>query len=175
MKRYILRLFAILTLSVAFYSCSSSFYVERSEKLREKAIKKGAIYQNDTIYSYITTIDTVLDPITNEITIIKTIIDSIPFEIERLIYVPMTRQERKAYRDSLKYAFKVNRTDKRAYRDSLKYERKINRDKNKVERVKARTQSRSWWKFWLILGGISGMVLLFIVFKYVPFAKKIIL
>ena len=70
----------------------------------------------------------------------------------------MNRQERKAYRDSLKYAFKVNRTDKRAYKDSLKYERKINRDKSKVERVKARTQGRSWWKFWLILGGISGMI-----------------
>lgn len=175
MKLIILRLFAILTLSLAFYSCSSSYYVERSEKLREKAIKKGAIYQNDTIYSYITHIDTVLDPVTKEITIIKTIIDSIPYQVERLIYVPMNRQERKAYRDSLKYAFKMHRTDKRAYRDSLRYERKINRDKSKIERIKARTQGRSWWKFWLILGGVLGMILLFIVFKYVPFAKKIII
>lgn len=175
MKLIILRLFAILTLSLAFYSCSSSYYVERSEKLREKAIKKGAIYQNDTIYSYITHIDTILDPVTKEITIIKTIIDSIPYQVERLIYVPMNRQERKAYRDSLKYAFKMHRTDKRAYRDSLRYERKINRDKSKIERIKARTQGRSWWKFWLILGGVLGMILLFIVFKYVPFAKKIII
>lgn len=175
MKLIILRLFAILTLSLAFYSCSSSYYVERSEKLREKAIKKGAIYQNDTIYSYITHIDTVLDPVTKEITIIKTIIDSIPYQVERLIYVPMNRQERKAYRDSLKYAFKMHRTDKRAYRDSLRYERKINRDKSKIERIKARIEGRSWWKFWLILGGVLGMILLFIVFKYVPFAKKIII
>lgn len=150
MKKLIQIYFLLLPL-IAITGCAASYFVDKSEEFKEKAIKKGAIYESDTTYKYITVTDTIIDPITHEVEIIKRVIDSIPYSVERLVYVPMSRQERLAYKDSLKYANKNLKEERKMYGDSLTEARKMHNSDNKTE-VKInrcnwwiRLMGRIWW------------------------------
>ena len=117
----------------AFVGCDSAHHLTKMNKHKDKAIEKGAIFENDTLWKYITKTDTIRDSITNELIIRDYIVDSIPFGVERLVYVPMSRQERLAYKDSLKYADRVHRREIKVYKDSLRFVKQMHKSDNKTE------------------------------------------
>lgn len=151
-------LWLLLAIGLALYSCSPDWHINR-------AVKKGAVIQADTIPEYIYQTDTIRDTITGEIIKIeRTVLDTIHTIEYDVIHVPMSRQERKAYRDSLKYAYKKHKADLNAYKDSLRFERDKHKQTEKTERTESRKASRSW--FWFLLGFILGAVATILILKY---------
>lgn len=143
---------------ISLHSCSPDWHINR-------AVKKGAVIQPDTIPEYIYQTDTIRDTITGEIIRIeRTVLDTIHTVKYDVMYVPMSRQERKAYRDSLKYAHKNHKADLNAYKDSLRFERDKHKQTEKTERTDSRKTSRSW--FWFILGFFSGAAVVLFFFYY---------
>lgn len=90
-----------------FAGCSAERHLKIADKHIQKALSKGAKIDVDTAYTYIYKTDTVYDEITNEIRFIDTIVDSVPYLVTRKVYVPMSRQERLMYRDSLSHIRKL--------------------------------------------------------------------
>lgn len=96
-------IFSILSISIMISSCSAERHLKISDKHIKKAIAKGAKIKVDTAYRYIYDTDTLFNEITNEVHIIRKVVDSIPYSVVNTIYVPMSRQERIKYRDSLSH------------------------------------------------------------------------
>lgn len=97
----------VYVLMLIFAGCSAQRHLKIADKHIQKALSKGAKIDVDTAYTYIYKTDTVYDEITNEIRFIDTIVDSIPYLVTRKVYVPMSRQERLMYRDSLSHIRKL--------------------------------------------------------------------
>lgn len=97
----------VYVLMLIFAGCSAERHLKIADKHIQKALSKGAKIDVDTAYTYIYKTDTVYDEITNEIRFIDTIVDSIPYLVTRKVYVPMSRQERLMYRDSLSHIRKL--------------------------------------------------------------------
>ncbi len=97
----------VYVLMLIFAGCSAERHLKIADKHIQKALSKGAKIDIDTAYTYIYKTDTVYDEITNEIRFIDTIVDSIPYLVTRKVYVPMSRQERLMYRDSLSHIRKL--------------------------------------------------------------------
>ncbi len=97
----------VYVLMLIFAGCSAERHLKIADKHIQKALSKGAKIDVDTAYRYIYKTDTVYDDITNEIRFIDTIVDSVPYLVTRKVYVPMSRQERLMYRDSLSHIRKL--------------------------------------------------------------------
>jgi hypothetical protein len=140
---------SILWMSFLFYMmflmsrCTVTHHLKAADKHIKKAIEKGAIIKPDTLYKYIYDIDTIYNEKTNTITITRHAIDSIPYVITQKIYVPMSRQERLRYRDSLSHIRELYELQSARLKQALKYktkqvkhEQKTNRKNSPVSFVK---------------------------------------
>lgn len=137
-----------------------------SEWHLNKAIDKGAIIEPEIRYEKVVEHDTIVNEVTGE-TIIVERIDSIPYEVQRIKYIPLSRQERLKYRDSLKWANKNMNVIADMYRDSLKNARRINKQENKTERTQSRQENkRSIWYVWFILGAIFMIIFRLVLLPY---------
>ena len=139
----------------------------------DKAIDKGAIIEPKIRYEKVVEHDTIINEITGE-TIIVERVDSIPYEVQSIKYIPLSRQERLKFRDSLKWANKNMNVLADMYRDSLKNARRINKQENKTERTQSRQENkRSNWYVWFILGAIFMTILRLVVLPYLKgFLRK---
>lgn len=140
-------------------SCSASFHIQKMQKHKAKAELKGAKFEDSVSYRYITQIDTITDTLTQERYIRTTVIDSVPYIVSKLIYVPMSRQERLAYQDSLK-------TERTKIRQENRTERKEIKQEQKTERKEIR--SNNSWKVYLLF----GLLVLLILIIYLSAHKK---
>lgn len=157
-------LFLVLLLS----SCSASWHLK-------KAQKKGAEFGTEVIYKYNTKTDTIIDTLTNTVEIRTTLIDSFPYEVKTIKYVPLSRQERLKFRDSLKFERKNNKLLLSAYKDSLKYSNQITRlnnrkssrsEKNAVKMERAKRTPTIILSF-AIFGIICFLILIIKIFLYI--------
>ena len=150
-----------LIVATLLLSCDASHHIQKMQKHKLKAEQKGAKFEKETEYKYIFETDTITDTLTNEVEIIKRVVDSIPYEREKLIYVPLSRQERKALKDSMNHELKKAKLELSALKSELNNERKINKDNNrkanrseknavKMERAK----HYAWW-VWFLIGFFS--------------------
>lgn len=140
-------------------SCSASHHIQKMQKHKAKAELKGAKFEDSISYRYITQIDTITDTLTQERYIRTTVIDSVPYIVSKLIYVPMSRQERLAYQDSLK-------TERTKIRQENRTERKEIKQEQKTERKEIR--SKNGWKVYLLF----GLLVLLILIIYLSAHKK---
>lgn len=103
-------------------SCSAKYHLNR-------AIKKGAEIKVDTVYQYIYRTDTLYNENTHTFTVTKFVVDSIPYTVSKKIYIPMSRQERLMYKDSLSHIRKL-------------YELETKRVKVEVKQVKIEQKTK---------------------------------
>lgn len=135
----------------------------------------------DVIYKYITERDTVTNTLR--------VTDSIPYEVEKVKTIRLTRQERKALKDSMRHVQRMYKLRLNSLEDSLNhvermYELKIdsleselkhatkqnrqnqrtarNEDDNETKQVKAQNK-RSWWLLFVGMG--VGVILAGIIRK----------
>lgn len=97
----------VYVMMVLFSSCSAERHLKIADKHIQKALSKGAKIDVDTGYRYIYKTDTIYDETINEVRFIETVFDSVPYLVTRRVYVPMSRQERLMYRDSLSHIRKL--------------------------------------------------------------------
>jgi ABC-type Na+ efflux pump permease subunit len=97
----------VYVMMVLFSSCSAERHLKIADKHIQKALSKGAKIDVDTAYRYIYKTDTIYDETINEVRFIETVLDSVPYLVTRRVYVPMSRQERLMYRDSLSHIRKL--------------------------------------------------------------------
>lgn len=97
----------VYVMMVLFSSCSAERHLKIADKHIQKALSKGAKIDVDTAYTYIYKTDTIYDETINEVIFIETVFDSVPYLVTRKVYVPMSRQERLMYRDSLSHIRKL--------------------------------------------------------------------
>jgi len=123
-------------------SCSASWHLQ-------KAKKKGAKFQQEIVYKYITEVDTV----TNEVIIV----DSVPYETIKIEYIPKTRIElkfdHKKFKDSLRFERMRLSSDLKRFKDSLRFASRITISDNKtlVKTAKIEKRTSRWW-LWLLIG-----------------------
>lgn len=144
-------LFFILLLS----SCSASYHLK-------KAKKKGAEFGTEIVYKYNTKVDTIIDTLTNTVEIRTTVLDSFAYEVEKLKYVPMTRQERKRLKDSSKHVENTLRLEIRRSKDSLRFlNSKYRVDKKEAVRIAKIENRNSNWFIWIIVGFVLNIFCMF--------------
>lgn len=190
LRKYITAGKLVLVLSgflIVAFGCSVEHHIVKMEKHREEAEKAGAVFEKDIEWKYIIKSDTIWETIEGlTAPIVVHEVDSIPYEVERLVYVPMSRQERlhlkdqmkfqaRMYEDSLRFQNKTYKREVSAYQDSLKFAKQMHNSDNRTDKAKSRHENKSWWKFWLILGLCLGAAGMFLLLKYIPFLKKLVL
>lgn len=137
--------------SLFLFSCSASYHLE-------KAKKKGAKIETQIVKEYVTRTDTITDTLTNTKEIRVTIIDTVEKEINSIRYVPLTRQQRKALKDSMDHEIKKQRLELKALTNELNNERRINRDNNRKSNrseknaVKMEQAKHFPWWIWFLIG-----------------------
>lgn len=145
---------------------------------KQKAIDKGAEIKNDTVYKPILQTDTIHDTLTNTIRIETKVVDSIPFEVTTLKYVRLSRQERKRFRDSLKYERKMKELQNDSLQALLKHERVINRQNNRNDvktqknEIKLEKSKRYPWYIWFMIGFGTAFILISLK-KIIDFFKNL--
>lgn len=107
-----------------FARCSAERHLKIADKHVQKALSKGAKIDVDTAYTYIYKTDTIYDETINEVRFIETVFDSIPYLVTRKVYVPMSRQERLMYRDSLSHIRKLYELETKRVKVEAKEETK---------------------------------------------------
>ena len=122
--------------SVMFFMsrCTASHHLKAADKHIKKAIAKGAVITPDTLYKYIYETDTVYDEKTNTLTVARHVIDSIPYLVTEKIYVPMSRQERLKYRDSLSHIRDLYELQSARLKQALKHKTKQVKHEQKTKR-----------------------------------------
>lgn len=115
--------------------CSASHHLKAADKHIKKAIEKGAVINPDTLYKYIYDTDTIYDVKTNTYTVTKHIVDSLPYLVTEKIYVPMSRQERLKYRDSLSHIRDLYKLQSKRLKEAQK-------QKTKIIKIEQKTKSK---------------------------------
>ena len=137
-KRMILTAIIWLLVLFAFMfsmaGCSASHHLKAADKHIKKAIEKGAVITPDTLYKYVYDTDTIYDVETNTYTVTKHIVDSIPYLVTEKIYVPMSRQERLKYRDSLSHIRELYELQSARLKQALKHKTKQIKHEQKIKR-----------------------------------------
>lgn len=160
MKRIVL--FAVLSVSVALYSCKAQYHINKAEKHREKALKKGAVFttKKDTLYltDTLTRIELRNDTVfvTNTVTKIITEEGEIRF-ITRSDKRKERRLQERIRRDSVKLLRLQARLDKRIVQTQ-------ERNDTKRERIK----NRSSWSWWIVV----LLIVSFVVYLFATNKKK---
>lgn len=133
------RIFIIIFL---LSSCSASWHLQKAEK-------KGAKFQQDTVYKYITKVDTLTKTLT--------VVDSIPIETVKIEYVPKTRYEirfdHKRFKDSIQSIETRFKLSNKRFKDSLNFANSKTRieAKEAVKTAKIEKRTSRWW-LWLLIG-----------------------
>lgn len=130
----ILWLAFVIGIMFAMASCSAERHLKKADKHIKKAIEKGAVITPDTLYKYIYRTDTLYDVKTDTYTITNTIVDSIPYLVTEKIYVPMSRQERLKYRDSLDHIRRLYKLQNERLKEAQKQKTKQVKQEQKTER-----------------------------------------
>lgn len=130
----ILWLAFVIGIMFAMASCSAERHLKKADKHIKKAIDKGAVITPDTLYKYIYRTDTLYDVKTDTYTITNTIVDSIPYLVTEKIYVPMSRQERLKYRDSLDHIRRLYKLQNERLKEAQKQKTKQVKQEQKTER-----------------------------------------
>lgn len=130
----ILWLAFVIGIMFAMASCSAERHLKKADKHIKKAIEKGAVITPDTLYKYIYRTDTLYDVKTDTYTITNTIVDSIPYLVTEKIYVPMSRQERLKYRDSLDHIRRLYKLQNERLKEAQKQKTKQVKEEQKTER-----------------------------------------
>ena len=130
----ILWLAFVIGIMFAMASCSAERHLKKADKHIKKAIEKGAVITPDTLYKYIYRTDTLYDVKTDTYTITKTIVDSIPYLVTEKVYVPMSRQERLKYRDSLDHIRRLYKLQNERLKEAQKQKTKQVKQEQKTER-----------------------------------------
>lgn len=124
----------VIGIMFAMASCSAERHLKKADKHIKKAIEKGAVITPDTLYKYIYRTDTLYDVKTDTYTITNTIVDSIPYLVTEKIYVPMSRQERLKYRDSLDHIRRLYKLQNERLKEAQKQKTKQVKQEQKTER-----------------------------------------
>ena len=127
-------LFSLFTVMFLMTRCSASHHLKAANRHIKKAVEKGAVISADTLYKYIYDTDTIYDVKTNTYTVTKHVIDSIPFTVTEKIYVPMSRQERLKYKDSLSHIRKLYDLQSDRLKEAQKQKTKIIKIEQKTKR-----------------------------------------
>lgn len=139
-KRMILTAIIWLLILFAFMfsmaSCSAAHHLKAADKHIKKAIEKGAVIMPDTLYKYVYDTDTIYDVETNTYTVTKHIVDSIPYLVTEKIYVPMSRQERLKYRDSLSHIRDLYELQSKRLKEAQK-------QRTKIVKIEQKTKSKT--------------------------------
>lgn len=130
----VLWLASVIAIMFSIASCSAESHLRKADKHIKKAIEKGAVITPDTLYKYIYRTDTLYDVKTDTYTIVNTVVDSIPYVITEKIYVPMSRQERLKYRDSLDHVRKLYKLQSERLEKAQKQKTKQVRQEQKTKR-----------------------------------------
>jgi hypothetical protein len=130
----ILWLAFVIGIMFAMASCSAERHLKKADKHIKKAIDKGAVITPDTLYKYIYRTDTLYDVKTDTYTITNTIVDSIPYLVTEKVYVPMSRQERLKYRDSLDHIRRLYKLQNERLKEAQKQKTKQVKQEQKTER-----------------------------------------
>lgn len=137
MKMIVTAIIWLLSLSALMFvmtRCSASHHLKVADKHIKKAIEKGAVITPDTLYKYVYDTDTIYDVETNTYTVTKHIVDSIPYLVTEKIYVPMSRQERLKYRDSLSHIRDLYELQSKRIKEIQKEKTKQVRHEQKTKR-----------------------------------------
>lgn len=132
----ILWLIAIFCIMLLMIRCSASHHLKVADKHIKKAIDKGATITPDTLYKYVYDTDTIYDEKTNTFTITHNVIDSVPYLVTEKIYVPMSRQERLKYRDSLSHIRDLYELQSKRLKEAQK-------QKTKIIKIEQKTKSKT--------------------------------
>jgi hypothetical protein len=130
----VLWLGTVVAIMFAMASCSAESHLRKADRHIKKAVEKGAVITPDTLYKYIYKTDTLYDVKTNTYTITRTIVDSIPYAVTEKIYVPMSRQERLKYRDSLDHIRELYKLQSKRLKEAQKQKTKQVKQEQKTER-----------------------------------------
>lgn len=135
----------ILTLSSVLLSCKAQYHIERAEKHREKALKKGATFTNDTTYVYG---DTIINTYWKDsIRVIEKIVTNTEYIEGEIRYI--TKKDKRIAR--------------RKERKADKYRFKLRKKEIQVEKKKSR------WFVWLVIGSIITLLIQFVWKHYLRF------
>jgi hypothetical protein len=140
----------VYVIMLLFAGCSAERHLKIADKHIHKALSKGAKIDIDTAYTYIYKTDTIYDETINEVRFIETVVDSVPYLVTRKVYVPMSRQERLMYRDSLSHIRKLYELQS----DRLKVQKKEETKQVKAEQKrKKKTSPVSFLKniIWILI------------------------
>ena len=156
-------LLTVIMLMFMVVSCSAERHLKIADKHIKKAIDKGAVIKADTLYKYIYQTDTIYDEKTNTLTITRHVVDSIPFTVTEKIYVPMSRQERLKYRDSLNHVRKLYELQSKRLEELQKQKTKQVKQEQKTKR---KNSPASFVKnlLWLLI----LLVIVYIIIKLSP-------
>lgn len=183
MRRFSIYMIGLILILSGLIACSVEHHLQKRDHHTLKAKEKGAIFAPDTIWQYkIEYQDSLIYLDGDTIRVPYPVIDSIPYPVDELIYVPLSRQERLHLRDSMRFAHKGLKIELKRfkvladmYQDSLKHERKINRQNNRTERTQFRQENKgSGWLIWLIVGIAIGVILTLLISKRNPMLKKLL-
>lgn len=160
MKRIVL--YAILSVSLALYSCKAQYHINKAEKHREKALKKGATFTSNTDTLYLTDTLTTIEQRNDTVFITNTVTKIITEEGEiRFITRSDKRKERRLQerirRDSVKLLRLQARLDKRIT---------VTQERNDTKRE--RIKHRSSWSWWLVV----LLIVSFVVYLFATNRKK---
>lgn len=144
----------IFTAIFVLASCSAEYHIE-------KAKKKGAEFDTEIRYKYITDTDTIVDTLTNTIRIVQVVRDSFPYPVKSIRYVPMSRIERKHLKDSFNHVESIYRLENKRLADSLKNAYKQNKIENRTERKKNNRPIRTMWLIMVCIAlGLVALILI---------------
>ncbi len=127
---------ALFSVMFLMTRCSASHHLKVADKHIKKAIEKGAVITPDTLYKYVYDTDTIYDVETNTYTITKHIVDSVPYLVTEKIYVPMSRQERLKYRDSLSHIRDLYELQSKRLKEAQK-------QRTKIVKIEQKTKSKT--------------------------------
>lgn len=164
--------------------CIGAYSCRTPQRLIEIAKERGAVIESDTVTEI--RIDTVFNEL-GEILRIDTVTNTI--EVQKIVSVPMTRQERLALKDEYKHLEKMYKLRIDELEDSLRFSNKnlktisdMYSDSLKTERVKARQQPKRADNgkknslFWSFIGRKWWILLIvgFVIRHFMPIIWKFI-
>lgn len=118
-----------------------------------KAKKKGFELTESTTIKEVVKIDTIRDVLTNDIIRLDTMYRTITEVRQMPIYIRLTRNERRALRDSMQHVENVHKLENKRLKDSLNVMRRVNRNDNRTEvKVEKVVNRKSRWWLWLLIG-----------------------
>lgn len=167
----------LLTLFFMSLGCSGPTHLEIADKHIAKAKEKGSFVVSDTLYKYIYQTDTLYKE-GKVISITKKVVDSIPYAVTNttVIYKHLSRQERKALKDSLNhaenmYALETKRSSKLA-KTNVELQNKLSKrlkQEYKQNTKQTKADKRTWLDslLYVIIALTVLIIALLVLFRFI--------